>query len=305
MISSNRLLSNGLTREEYLKSLYEKFSQPLIKYPKQANTREWLDVPYSDLSSRQKINIYTPESKGPHPLLVWIHGGAWFMGDRSDFALSHTLPFLKYGYAIASIGYRLADETIFPGQVEDAVAAINFLKKHAVEYQLDGDRFAVMSGSAGTNIAALAALKANVGSVIPEYDIKAVILRCPILDFTSIRRQFEEIGLSRERFDYPDEDTSIEALYLGGSTLELREKCKASDPANHLYPDMPAFLLMHGLVDIDTPYLQSVGFAESISKAAGEEKVKLVLFPDTGHDNGLYDADSTMELMLEFLKTHL
>lgn len=297
-------LSNGLSRAEYLKSLNALYSQPPIKYHSQGGN-EWLDIPYANKSDRQKINIYLPEGPGKFPTIIWVHGGGWFMGDRSDFGLSHVLPFLKYGYAVASIGYRLADEAVFPDPVIDVIQALNYLHKHACEYKLDQERFAIISGSAGTNIAALSALKAEVGDIDKEYRIRAVILKCSILDFASIRRQFDEIGLSRKRFTYPDEDTSIEALYLGGTISECKEKCEASNPARYLDFDTPSFLLMHGLDDVDTPYLQSIEFANKIMVNSGAEKVKLILFPDTGHDNGRYDLHSTFELELDFLRSSL
>lgn len=304
MRSDAMLLSNGLTRTEYLKTLQGMFIQPPIKYPKQAG-EEWLDIPYANTSNKQKMNIYVPEGEGRFPTLIWIHGGGWFMGDRSDFALSYAFPFLKHGYAVVSVGYRLADEAIFPDPVKDVMLAVSYLKKHASEYLLDEERFAVISGSAGTNIAALAALKADIADTEQDYSVKVVILKCSILDFASIRKQFEEIGISRKRFSYPDEDTSIEALYLGGTIQECEEKCNASNPARYLKSDSPPFLLMHGLDDVDTPYLQSVEFANEIKATAGADKVKLILFQDTGHDNGMYDLDSTFELQLDFLRKHL
>jgi len=151
----------------------------------------------------------------------------------------------------------------------------------------------------------LTALKADIPHAVKDYNIKAVILKCSILNFASIRTQFEEIGISRKRFKYPDEDTSIEALYLGGTILECKEKCIASNPAKYLNADSPPFLLIHGLDDVDTPYLQSVEFAGEIREKSGADKVSLILFKDTGHDNGMYDLDSTFDLQLDFLGKYL
>ena len=129
-----------------------------------------------------------------------------------------------------------------------------------------------------------------------------MILRCSILDFVNIRPQFEAIGLERERFKYPDEDTSIEALFMGGSTLELPEVAAQCNPANHLTKDCPNFLLIHGMVDVDTPYQQSINFANQIREVSGDgNRAQLVLMPETGHDNGRYDDPSTFEAQLSFL----
>ena len=133
-----------------------------------------------------------------------------------------------------------------------------------------------------------------------------MILRCAILDFANIRPQYEAIGLERERFTYPDQDTSIEALFMGGSTLELPEVAWQCNPANHLTPDCPKFLLIHGLVDVDTPYPQSINFAKAIREVTGDNsRAELVLLAETGHDNGRYDDPSTFETQLDFLKRTL
>ena len=301
----NKKLSNGLTRADYLDKLNSDFSQPLIKYNIQ-NGSQWIDIPYAIQSEKQKLNIYIPDGEGPFPVIIWVHGGGYFMGDRSDFGLSFVLPFQEHGFAVVSVGYRLVNEAVFPDPVKDIMNAISFLNKHAEEYNLDNKRFAIISGSAGTTLASLAGLRADIDDVEKDYNIKAMVLKCPILDFTQVRDQYKLIGLKRMRFDYPDEDTSIEALFLGGSTLECPEKAAKCNPANHLKNnEVPAVLLMHGLIDVDTPYLQSVEFMEKLKALSGGNHCELALFPDTGHDNGMYDLHSTFEMQLNFFNNYL
>jgi acetyl esterase/lipase len=294
---NKKTLSNGMTRRAFLDSLCRKYSQDSVSYP-EFEGKGFLDLPYDDKSERQKLNIYLPEGGGLFPVIIWVHGGGWFMGDRSDFALSTGLKFIQYGYAIVSLGYRLAQEAIHPRPVEDVLNALAFLRKRADMYSLDMDRCGVMSGSAGTVIAALAALQ--------DKTIRAAVLRCPIFDFASIRKQFEKIGLQRSRFNYPDEDTSIEALYLGGDINEMPEACADSNPANHLAGHIPYFLIEHGLLDTDTPYLQSLEFAENVCKVSPEkDRAICVVLENTGHDNGGFDLPSTFEREVNFFNQHL
>ncbi len=291
-----RVLSNGQTRGEYLAALNGQYSQPDVDYSN-ACKRRWPDIPYGSESARQSVDIYLPDAgDGPFPAILWVHGGGWFMGGRSDFGLSYVLPFLGDGFAVASIGYRLALDAVFPEPVYDVIAATELLESRADEFSLDQKRFVMMSGSAGSTIAALAALWAR--------GVKAVVLSCPILDFTAIRAQFNEIGLKRGRFAYPDEDTSIEALFLGGSTLERPEAARESAPKNHIKKELhvPRFLLLHGTMDIDTPYLQSVQFAEAVRETLGEGRAEAVLLPDTGHDGGLFDAPEIFDKKLSFIR---
>ncbi len=292
-----KTLSNGMNRKDYFDSVVDWYSQGPMEY--NGYFDKIVNIPYDTVSDRQKYDVYMHKLPSLHPTLILVHGGGWFTGDRSDFGLSGVLPYIAHGFNVVTIGYRLADEGVYPDPVDDVCKALEQILDRAEEYRIDKTRLAMQAGSAGTVIAALAALRR-------KDVIKSVILRCSILDFANIRPQFEAIGLERERFKYPDEDTSIEALFMGGSTLELPEAAKACNPSNHLTPDCPHFLLIHGMVDVDTPYQQSIDFANNIRAVSGDvNRAQLVLLPETGHDNGRYDDPSTFETQLDFLKRTL
>lgn len=292
-----KILSNGMTRKDYFDSVVDWYSQGAMEF--NGYFEKQLDIPYDTQSQRQKYDVYMPMRPGLYPTVILVHGGGWFTGDRSDFGLSIALPYIAHGFTVITVGYRLADEAVYPDPVNDVCKALKQIFQHAEQYRMDVNRVAMQSGSAGTTITALTALRN------PQL-IKSVILRCSILDFAGIRPQFEKIGLKRERFHYPDEDTSIEALFMGGSTLELPETAAACNPANHLTKDCPKFLLIHGMVDVDTPYIQSINFAQAIREATGDNsRAELILLPETGHDNGRYDDASTFEAQLSFLKRTL
>ena len=75
------------------------------------------DLSYvSDGHARQKLDLYLPEGKGPFPVLVWIHGGAWRAGSKDR---ARGLDWLNRGVAVASVNYRLSQHATFPAQIED------------------------------------------------------------------------------------------------------------------------------------------------------------------------------------------
>ena len=292
-----KILSNGMNRKDYFDSVVDWYSQGAMEF--NGYFVKKLNIPYDTQSDRQKYDVYMPMKPGLYPTVLLVHGGGWFTGDRSDFGLSIALPYIAHGFTVITIGYRLADEAVYPDPVDDVCKAMKQIFANAEDYRMDVNRVAMQAGSAGTTIAALAALR-------NKDLIKSVILRCSILDFANIRAQFDEIGLKRERFKYPDEDTSIEALFMGGSTLELPETTIQCNPATHLTSDCPSFLLIHGMVDIDTPYQQSINFARQIREVSGDNsRAELILLAETGHDNGRYDDPSTFEAQLNFLKRTL
>ena len=85
-----------------------------------------------------KADVYPAPGTGPHPVVMYIHGGALIMGDRSgnDKYLRQRLP--KAGYTMVSIDYRLAPETKLPGIIEDLEAAYAWIRDKGPElFQAD------------------------------------------------------------------------------------------------------------------------------------------------------------------------
>jgi len=105
---------------------------------------------------RQVLDLYLPPGARPVPLIVWIHGGAFRMGDKGD-----RVPFemLEQGYAIASLNYRLSQHALFPAQIEDCKAAVRWLRAHADTYGLDPAHCASWGESAGGHLAAATLLR--------------------------------------------------------------------------------------------------------------------------------------------------
>lgn len=105
--------------------------------------------------------VYKPVEAEGLPLLVYFHGGGWVIGnvelvDRPCRALANTA-----GAVVASVEYRLAPETKFPGAVEDAFAALKWLAAHAGDFGANPELVVVAGDSAGGNLAAVTALMAR------------------------------------------------------------------------------------------------------------------------------------------------
>jgi len=86
------------------------------------------------------------------PCVVMIHGGGWDNGDRTQLPeVNHHLA--QRGYAVAAVSYRLAPQTMWPGQADDITAAVSYLKAHATELGIDATRLVLMGRSAGGQLA--------------------------------------------------------------------------------------------------------------------------------------------------------
>ena len=95
------------------------------------------------------IRIYTPQGNGPFPVLVFLHTGAWVLGnlDNQDPLCRRITN--RAGCIVVSVDYRLAPENPFPAAVEDSYAATQWVATHAAEFQGDPTRLAVSGDSAG------------------------------------------------------------------------------------------------------------------------------------------------------------
>lgn len=257
--------------------------------------RKWLDIPYADNSSAQRLDIYLPNAgDGPFPVIIAIHGGAFLMGDKSDIQLNAPLSGVERGYAVVSINYRLSGEAIFPAAVRDVQAAIRFLKLNAAGYQLDPQRFAAWGGSAGGNLAAWA----GTASRTDDTCIHAVVDWFGPIDFLAMDGQFRISGLGRPNHSAIH---SPESLYLGGEIAKVPELVKEANPTSYLHKDIPPFFIQHGSKDPLVPTEQSILFADEIRRIAGSERVTLEIVEGAGHGGAQFETPENLEKVFVFL----
>lgn len=105
------------------------------------------DVSYGP-HERNVLDFWQAEGEGPRPLIVFIHGGGWTQGAKSQAAHRYR-PFLDKGISCAAINYRLSSHAPLPAPVHDAARAVQFLRFKAKEWNIDKDRIALTGGSAG------------------------------------------------------------------------------------------------------------------------------------------------------------
>jgi acetyl esterase len=113
--------------------------------------------PGGDIPAR----VYTPQGQGPHPVLMFFHGGGFVVLDLDSH--DYICMRLAAGAAcvVVSVDYRLAPEHQFPAGPDDCLAATRWAAAHAAEFGGDGSRLAVSGLSAGATMAAVTALRAR------------------------------------------------------------------------------------------------------------------------------------------------
>jgi acetyl esterase len=102
-------------------------------------------------------DVVVPAGAGPHPVLVYLHGGGWVCGSpRTHRKLAHR--FAEAGYLVFSVDYRLAPEHPFPTPFEDCLVATRWAHGEAARFGGDPTRLAIGGDSAGANLAAAVAV---------------------------------------------------------------------------------------------------------------------------------------------------
>lgn len=123
--------------------------------PDQAVSKTTLNVPYVESADpRQKVDVYAPESAKKLPVIFWIHGGGWQVGDRTEIQLKPQA-FVNKGFVFVSTGYRLLPDVEMVTIFRDIARSLRFVHEHIAEYGGDPDRILVMGHSAGAQLAAL------------------------------------------------------------------------------------------------------------------------------------------------------
>jgi arylformamidase len=113
------------------------------------------DIPYaSPAHERQVLDVYSPSSAKDLPVVFWIHGGGWQMGDKSSVQIKPHA-FMAKGYVFVSTNYRLLPNVDMDTIVRDIARSIHWVHDHIAEYGGDPQRLFVMGHSAGAQLAAL------------------------------------------------------------------------------------------------------------------------------------------------------
>ena len=129
------------------------WAMSVAAYPPGPEVGEVLDGKLPGAAGELAYRLYRPATPGPHPVIVYWHGGGWVLGDEtSDDSLCRDLC-VRTDALVVSVNYRHAPEHPFPAAVDDGYAALRWVAEHAAELGGVSDRLAVAGWSAGANMA--------------------------------------------------------------------------------------------------------------------------------------------------------
>jgi acetyl esterase/lipase len=204
-----------------------------------------------------QLDIWAPGAKSakPRPVLVFLYGGGWAHGTRTEYSYA-ARPFVEAGYIVVLPDYRKVPEVRFPGFVEDSAAAVKWVQANINKYGGDAERISVAGHSAGAYNALMLALDKQ---WLGDKPVKAAISLAGPADF------------------YPF--TSERAI----DAMSAWPDPKATQPISFVRADAPPILLIHGTADT-VVRIRNANSLLAKQKAAGGD-ISLVALDGASHND--------------------
>jgi acetyl esterase/lipase len=225
--------------------------------------RVFPDVSYLMPGRAEKLDLYLPAPPSPgklSPAVVWIHGGGWIGGTKSEGRAKEVCTTLaNAGYVAVSVEYRMTDGA-WPTNLHDCKNAVRFLRAHATEYHLDPERIAVAGGSAGGHLALMVGytgdakefepadaatpypgVSSRVRAVVDLYGPTNLLTRQEVADDAAPTGKLRPAGPAK----------------IFGTADPTAPVYRAASPVNHVTKNSPPTLILHGTVDKTVDRAQS------------------------------------------------
>lgn len=259
------------------------------------------DVTYARVSEERllTLDLYLPE-RAAGPLIVYVHGGAWRGGSKSDMPL---LSLVEQGFPVASVDYRLSPEARFPAQIHDIKAAIRYLRAMQNSLGIDARRIVIAGSSAGGHLAALVGVTRGVAELegsIGEHGgqssgVQAIVSYYGASNLTTILSQSTPPALKMRM-------PALELL-LGALPAKVPDLAKLASPVSHVDEKDPPLLLLHGDQDPQMPINQALELQAVYEERGGN--VAFINLRGAAHGGDEFYDDKRTQIVAEFLRQHV
>lgn len=250
--------------------------------------------------ARVTADIAVPKGSGPHPVLVYFHGGGWVSGSPSTHRKLGR-QFAEAGFLTLNLDYRLAPEYPYPAAVEDGLLAVRWAEQNAARYGGDASRLAVGGDSAGGNLAA--AVSVALAEEGQAQKVKAALLIYGVFNLKAALQ--EPSGVSPISLN-PEDLRMMAWAYLGEDLPESLLIHPRVSPALGVQAGaFPPSFLVAGTLDPLLP--QSQEMARALQRAGVEHELRV--FESMPHAflqmSSLPECGQGIELACQFLRRYL
>ncbi|MCX7017127.1 MAG: alpha/beta hydrolase [Candidatus Sumerlaeota bacterium] len=250
-----------------------------------------------------RLDLWKAKSDTPAPLLVFIHGGGFSAGSKSQFSPVLFDECMKAGVAFAAVEYRLSGVAQFPAQFHDCARAIQFLRANAAKYNIDPKRIACNGGSAGAGISVWLAFHDDMANPKSDDPVERESTRitCALvtgLQFTYDPREIRKIvpgnaydvGAIKKLFGLPPEwnwDTDkVDA--------DLDARLKEGSPVTHLTKDDAPVFCLYTEANNVPGNIHHANFGKYLKERMDKAGVECVFRMDSDYPGGLTEGQRDM-----------
>lgn len=249
---------------------------------------------------RQELDILIPKQRSstPLPCLIFVHGGGWRAGNKTQ-GHSQLHDYVDSNQFVGvSLGYRLSNEAIWPAQLHDCKAGIRYLYANADKLNIDTDKFIIFGTSAGGHLAAMIAttgneprLQGNIGQHLdqPSRVAGAISYFGPT--------DFLRMDDFPSRFSHNDA-ASPESKLIGAPIQTMVKKTQTANPITYIDTKDPPLICIHGDRDNLVPFNQS----ELLYRALKKRNVTTALIRITNGGHGGFQNPEIKNIEKQFFQ---
>ncbi|MCB1062305.1 MAG: alpha/beta hydrolase [Verrucomicrobiae bacterium] len=261
-----------------------------------------VDVVYGKEDTKaQSLDVYLAKSDTPTPVMIYIHGGGWRAGSKAKIPGFLAQGVAKGWFSVVSVEYRFTDVAPHPAQVNDCVRAVQFVRQHASEWNIDPKRVGVTGGSAGAHLSLWVALHDDAADPDAEDPVQRQSSRVSCV--ISFAGPTDWQLLSEIEHKHPAYRQLL-GYEPGTPAAEMSAELKKDvSPITFVSKDDPPVLLVHGDADDIVP----IRHAQVIDEKLDAAGVPSELFIVEGANHGVAGAggDAVANRTLDFIKEHL
>ncbi|MCF2515358.1 alpha/beta hydrolase [Sphingomonas sp. G124] len=239
---------------------------------------------------RQRLDLVKPAGVARAPVLLFVHGGGWSIGDKAHAAPEKARWANAKGWAFASTNYRLVPQATVESQAADVASAVAWLRANADRLGLDADRIVLMGHSAGAHLVALVGTDPQYlrASGVPMGAVNGVVL------------------LDGAGYDVPTQASAemniVKPMYEAAFSKDPKRQAALSPTRHAAAPNVARWLILP-IERRQDSQAQSRVLADALNRAGASAAV--VAVPDESHgslNKGLGEAgDFATEQVERFL----
>ena len=257
---------------------------------------------------RHTIDLCIPKNTEEAGLVLYIHGGAWIMGDKEMYRDTIKEISEKFGVACAAMNYRYICDTVDINDIMDDVdAAMNRIKATGKRHGVDINRSILTGGSAGANLALLYSYSRVENSAIPPV---AVMSDCGPTDLSDDYYFYNsELGKGNAIGDKAFIEQLLSWACGKKITYETRdeaiEEIKKVSPLYYVNENTVPTIINHGIVDDIVPFRNAQSLDARLTEYGVEHYFNI--YPNSSHglDKDPECSEKAQQLFYEFIKKYL